>query len=332
MTNRPIWEIVEEAARSLSLRGDGTFRLGDIIEYVQFADPARARTSIQPIVQGMTVNAGKGPPSPCGKILRRVYHGLYVLDGTAMRATSPPVPRQRTVHGRAPDPVPERIAELKARFGYYVRAYDASAPFRRAGQLEFHQSTIRIRRRLGSVRASIEDPAFVDALRSTLYAWGIGKRGRTLASAERLSETLRDHLRLLEELEPLALEAMSADDADAVIDPLFALIGGLDIVDADARIVAGSKTLHHLLPDLVPPMDRAWTGAFFNWSTIDAQYRQVRTFTRTFSAMADVAQAAKPSQFEGGGWRTSSTKVLDNAVVGYCLAYGLGGGNKPSDP
>jgi hypothetical protein len=27
-------------------------------------------------------------------------------------------------------------------------------------------------------------------------------------------------------------------------------------------VVGGTKTLHHLLPDLVPPMDRRWTGAF----------------------------------------------------------------------
>ena len=80
MTNRPTWELVEEAAKRLSTRGDGAFRLIEIIEYVQTIDPSRDRTSIQPTVQGMTVNAGKGPPSPCGKILRRVHHGLYVLD------------------------------------------------------------------------------------------------------------------------------------------------------------------------------------------------------------------------------------------------------------
>jgi hypothetical protein len=35
--------------------------------------------------------------------------------------------------------------------------------------------------------------------------------------------------------------------------------------------VPGTKALHHLLPDLVPPMDRAWTGAFFHWSTTAPQ-------------------------------------------------------------
>lgn len=82
MTHRPTWEIVEEAAKRLSSRGEGSFRLIEIIEYVQSIDPSRPRTSIQPIVQGMTTNAGKGPPSPCGKILRRVEHGLYVLDAS----------------------------------------------------------------------------------------------------------------------------------------------------------------------------------------------------------------------------------------------------------
>jgi hypothetical protein len=86
-------------------------------------------------------------------------------------------------------------------------------------------------------------------------------------------------------------------------------------------IVAGTKTLHHLLPDLVPPMDRAWTGAFFLWSAAAPRYAQATTFTRTFTGFAQVAQTVRPGQFVGGGWRTSRTKVLDNAAIGYCKIH-----------
>jgi hypothetical protein len=46
-----------------------------------------------------------------------------------------------------------------------------------------------------------------------------------------------------------------------------------------ALIVPGTKALHHVLPDLVPPMDRAWTGAFFLWSAAAPQNAQAATFT-----------------------------------------------------
>jgi len=64
------------------------------------------------------------------------------------------------------------------------------------------------------------------------------------------------------------------------------LVSGLAVVDNKARIVAGTKTLHHLLPDLVPPMDRAWTGAFFGWSPIDPQKNQTLILGEAFGTFA----------------------------------------------
>lgn len=65
-------------------------------------------------------------------------------------------------------------------------------------------------------------------------------------------------------------------------------------------------------------MDRAWTGAFFLWSAAAPQNAQAATFTRTFTGLAQVARAVKPAGYIGQGWRTSRSKVLDNAVIGYC--------------
>jgi hypothetical protein len=94
------------------------------------------------------------------------------------------------------------------------------------------------------------------------------------------------------------------------------LIANLSIVENRARIVAGTKTLHHLLPDLVPPMDRALDGTFFGWSSSDPQNNQTKIFVGAFTGFAEVARATQPSRLVGDGWRSCSTKVLDNAVIG----------------
>jgi len=65
-TDEPTWRLVLQAIERLE-KTDVDFRLAEIVEAVQLLDPGRGKTSIHPIVQGMTVNAGKGPPSPCGK-------------------------------------------------------------------------------------------------------------------------------------------------------------------------------------------------------------------------------------------------------------------------
>ena len=51
-------------------------------------DPARERSTIQPAVQGMTVNAGIGPRSRIGKPLERVGHGMYILRETGFPPAS----------------------------------------------------------------------------------------------------------------------------------------------------------------------------------------------------------------------------------------------------
>src|SRR5438477_11460089 len=83
---RATWQLVVEAAEQLTARGRATFKLSELVTEVQHADPARGRTTIQPVVQGMTANAGMGPASPCGKVLVRVEHGYYKLRGATETA------------------------------------------------------------------------------------------------------------------------------------------------------------------------------------------------------------------------------------------------------
>jgi hypothetical protein len=66
-------------------------------------------------------------------------------------------------------------------------------------------------------------------------------------------------------------------------------------------------------------MDREWTGKFFGLHAPEWQTDQRRTFVRVYSALAAVARATDPERLAtGAGWRTSMTKVLDNALIAYC--------------
>ena len=209
-------------------------------------------------------------------------------------------------------------------FDQYVETYDQLVPFRRVGQYELHRATIERRLQLGSVRAAIEDDQFLDLLRSTLEAWGIGRRASRLRSAHQIRSALGNHASELVSLESFQIED-AALHAEAVALRVDWLITELGVVDNRARIVAGTKTLHHLLPELVPPMDRAWTGAFFGWTVLDPQNHQTAIFTEAYLASTQIAKASRPSRMVGPGWRTSSSKIIDNAIIGYCKVHGIGG-------
>ena len=77
--SRPTWQLVLEVAKRRRERKETTFRMADLVADIQRIDPRRARSSIQPVIQEMTLNAGLGPTQPCGKVLIRVQHGWYQL-------------------------------------------------------------------------------------------------------------------------------------------------------------------------------------------------------------------------------------------------------------
>ena len=274
----------------------------------------------------MTVNAGTGPPSPCGKPLVRVGHGVYALRESEVVVARPaaeaePIARRpRPTHDEGrPGEVQRRVAELIAGFGPYVEIFDRSVPFTRENQFEYHRLAIDRRRTVGGVVSAVNDDYFMKTLYNTLRVWGIGRRASRLVPFNRFQEILAAHTTQLSALKEYHIEDPDLDVA-TVSSEVWSLIESLDIVDNISRIVPGTKTLLHLLPDLVPPMDRAWTGAFFLWSVAAPQSGQRNTFIRAFTAFAKIAATVTPSRYVGDGWRTCPAKILDNAMIGYCKA------------
>ncbi|MGI8682434.1 MAG: DUF7669 domain-containing protein [Mycobacteriales bacterium] len=330
--DRPTWQLVMEVAQRLGAAGD-SFRLHELVSSVEKQDPARDRGTIQPVVQGMTVNAGKGPPSPCGKPLERIGHGLYRLrDGDEAAVDRPKSLASESLAasgGRRRKGTAVRDAEVSRRFTEVIRDFETcledferEGPFARSQQYAKHRATIDRRRRLGGIREALADDQFLGDLYVTLQAWGLGRRGSFLAPRAEFNDRLRCCIADLEALESLRLDDPHLDSA-AVAARIWSLIQKLEVVKNKALIVANTKTLHHLLPDLVPPMDRAWTGAFFRWSAADPQSAQEATFTRTFVGFAEIAGSVQPAGYVGGGWRTSVGKLLDNAIIGYCMSHGI---------
>lgn len=229
------------------------------------------------------------------------------------------------------DVIDAHVSKLISGFGRYVQVYDERVPFD-SRQLAAHRACISRRLQASSVRAAVDDEQFVMSLWQTLRAWGIGNRASKLVSEVEFSTALRSALPGLE-----ALEHFTIDGPDLPTDigeRLWALIESLGIVENQAKIVAGTKALHHLLPDLVVPMDREWTGKFFQFHLPEWQdaRSQRRIFTLAYRQFVAVALQVRPQHYvTGHGWRTCRTKMLDNALIGFCKAE-LGPGASAEEP
>jgi hypothetical protein len=209
---------------------------------------------------------------------------------------------------------------LVARFKECLEAYDRDCPFTKYGQLEYHAETIERRRNLGSAQAALDDQSFQRSLYKTLKAWGIGSRGSILKPFPAFVDALGARSAEIRELDGFTIDQRELD-IPRVGARLARLIQALEIVDNKARVVPGSKALHHILPDLVVPIDREYTQRFFKWPNARLQEHPEKCFAEAFGAFVKIARVTNPVQYVGKGWYSSRTKVIDNAIVGlWCLA------------
>jgi hypothetical protein len=210
---------------------------------------------------------------------------------------------------------------LISNFKTFLEAYDRNCPFTKNGQLKYHIETIRHRRNFGSAEGALKDESFQKSLYRTLTAWGIGSRRSILRPFPHFVEALQAKAAEIQELDGLAIDQADLD-ISRVADKLARLIQSLDIVSNKVRIVPGSKALHHVLPELVVPIDREYTQKrFFEWSDYRLQNSSEQCFIDAFNTFVKIARATNPAQYIRDGWHTSRTKVIDNAVVGLWCSF-----------
>jgi hypothetical protein len=210
----------------------------------------------------------------------------------------------------------DAVKELIGDFERFVQIYNSQPPFRKYGQLEFHQYTISCRRRLSSPVEAIHDDIFLESLYKTLHAWGIGVRASHLVPYSEFKKELQSKSDWIARFDGLKISDTELDIRGCSSD-LWQLIDSLEIVRNNAKLVACSKALHHILPDLVVPIDREYTRKFFGWHGPKFQYNQHQFLTLAFENFAAIARATQPEKYIGERWNTCQTKILDNAIVGY---------------
>lgn len=212
----------------------------------------------------------------------------------------------------------KNVKELIENFDKFLRTYDSRPPFQKYGQIEYHQNTISFRIREVSATNAISNDLFLRSLYRTLKAWGIGLRGSHLSPYSEFKKALQSKVNQIANLDGLRIDDPQLD-LQRLSNDLWQLMDSLEIVQNNAKLVACSKALHHILPDLVVPIDREYTRKFFGWHGPEFQYNQKKFLFLAIENFATIARATNPEQYVGKRWNTSQTKVIDNAIVGHMM-------------
>ena len=227
-------------------------------------------------------------------------------------------------HSKTLERMHRRVSELMNDFGYYVDVFDQASLFT-GPSLYFHFKTLELLRRHDSAMQALEDDEFFDSLYATLTAWGMhrmGPRGAKLVDLSELKASFRRQAKRIHQVETLCIVDVQEQEILDVTSLLWEIICRLQVGVGKTKIVAGSKALHHLLPALVPPIDRQYTVRFFFHHTTFNQGDE-KAFKEIYPCFYQIAVSCrKEIQARlSTGMNTSATKVIDNAIVGYGLEH-----------
>ena len=112
---------------------------------------------------------------------------------------------------------------------------------------------------------------------------------------------------------------ISEEELPKIIQVLWKILENIKASISAVKLVANSKTLHHILPEIMPPIDRQYTLQFFRNSK-EIKYEQ-KIFREIYPLFHYIGLKNKVviQSLLGTGFHTSETKIIDNALVGYIL-------------
>ena len=180
----------------------------------------------------------------------------------------------------------------------------------------------------------------IETLYATLTAWGMHRMGDSDTARTKLTEwdlfreSLRSGRAALEPLRDADMLKLSENDYSNVLSTLSPYYRALRLSVSGATIVVNSKALYHLLPRLIPPIDRQYTIRFFRhppekWRNAKGKFTtitlpagveaQFELFCKTCVRVKALADRVGPSLLvrELNAHGVTAPKAIDNAIVNF---------------
>lgn len=148
----------------------------------------------------------------------------------------------------------------------------------------------------------------------------MGKQKAKVVGFDVMTESFRAMAGLVQELWDANITDVPEGEVAGMGDKIWNIIRLARVSQSQTRIVAGSKALHHMLPDLVPPIDRQYTFQFFmgQKSVHRGDASAFREWFPYFCLIGRSCRAEIEHILQRGGFMaTSRAKIIDNAIIGF---------------
>ncbi|MGD0309877.1 MAG: hypothetical protein ABSC02_11370 [Acidobacteriota bacterium] len=212
----------------------------------------------------------------------------------------------------------DKIQNILLNADTYHEAYYKAETFR-GPSLYFHRRALDTRQAQGSV-------THLEYVYATLASWGMhrmGQRGSKMQQFEAFRRSIEQQADRITEAQTFDFRAMN-DQKWALLRKIFQ---GIKIMASGTSLVGHSKVMHHMMPNIVPPIDREYTLRYLRGKTtitnnLDQEWLILREIVSDFfiPVACDPGLNLKASKWitspEEYPWDTSILKVVDNLVIG----------------
>lgn len=211
-----------------------------------------------------------------------------------------------------------RVADILKNAEAYHFAYYQSETFR-GPSLYFHQRALQTR---NSTNLSIH----LEYVYATLASWGMhrmGKGGSKMQPFDTFSRSVEPLKDRIAEAQHFTPQKMGSAEW-AILNVVFR---GIKVMASGTSLVGNSKVMHHMMPNIVPPIDREYTLRYLRGNTnisndLDWEWQIMREIISDFfiPIACDAKCNFKAIQWMATQveypWDTSLLKIVDNLVIG----------------
>lgn len=179
----------------------------------------------------------------------------------------------------------------------------------------FHKCTLQLQKK------EFLSESHIDFIYKTLEAWGMNSRTTHLVSYVDFCNIIAEKILPNKDLSTLRIEKLNEKEFEDILNRLTAICFELEITKTKSKIVASTKTLAHIFPNLVPPMDSNYTKNFFatNWynGKQDTIFKDIMRAMRDFYSDKKIVADARKLVKNNKKANTSLPKVFDNLIITY---------------
>ncbi len=260
-----------------------------------------------------------------GRLVNRLPSSDDVTAVADARVSTAPraVRARRVSRGRS------NVEALIADFAACVGQFESSSAFT-GPSLYFHTRALARRALHSSAEDLLADELFLEYVYAVLPAWGMHRMGKQAAKVvdfPEMAASMRAAAPQIDMLWGRQITDVHGDDVEQLAQDVWGLIASLRVSRSRTRIVAGSKALHHVLPDLVPPLDRQYTFRFFTGQKA-VTHGDEQAFLDWFPLLCEIGRRCAgeidAALERGGVMATSQSKVIDNAIIGFMQRHDAG--------